>query len=160
MIQGVVKRRDFIARSKDCLPTRLHLLEIYHGSQHSKEDNEGGFSSTRARARACDRTNRYKSRAPYRLRPPTGDLNGAEIYGRRKVRRAPVSQSDTTTERREVSPYLPVIRYSVSVRVIHFYPLYVYDVVFPWAPYLNGDNATRILNRQDSKCVVNGYRIW
>lgn len=52
MIQGVVKHRDFIARSKDCLPTRLHLLEIYHGSQHSEEDNEGAFSSIRVRARA------------------------------------------------------------------------------------------------------------
>ena len=47
--------------SKACLPTRLHLFKIYYGSQHSKEDNEGIFSSAHAHAR--DPTNRYKSRA-------------------------------------------------------------------------------------------------
>lgn len=63
--------------------------------------------------------------------------------------------------RGERSHPTPVIRYSVSVRVIHLYPLYVYDV-FPWARYLDGNNATRIPNRQDSRrgyhMIIIGYK--
>lgn len=39
------KARDFIAQSEACLSTRL---EIYHGSQYSREDNRGVFSLVRA----------------------------------------------------------------------------------------------------------------
>jgi len=125
LILSVVKHRDFIVWSKACLPTRPYLLEIYHGSQHREEDNEEDnrlFFCARAIERiAINRESLigFDRRRPATLTAPksmdAGKLDGPQFP---KVIRLP---------RRERFHPTPVIRYSVSVRVIHLYPLYIYE---------------------------------